>query len=419
MSNSDKEYLVRVRGHKRAQVTKYHNKVQDGLRDLDISECHNLLLKLEQLKDELCTLDAKIGSSIYSGLDNKDHISSEFEECDKYNDRIIKTIFSLKNKIEVDSSTNGSNGITGATNVDGSEGSFKFKLPEVPLPYYSHGKDENLDNFFQSFESIIGKFKISNYEKFVLLTKHLKGEPLALVNSLLPDDQSYENAKRLLEQAFACLIVKKFEAIKRLSCLKLEYGGNAYEFVGNMRTVENIFGTLNISVEDVLQYFFWHGMPNLLQTHLMNICNSNRPSLDEIKNNIFPALDRYNESVDKFKKRKDPSKNTVNTFAVDVPNTQPNKSKFCNLCSDVSGSKDSSHATSNCPIYPDSQSKVKKLKDLNGCIKCGYINHITSKCRFKLIKFVNVVMNTCLIYVLLRLLKLIKLLKVKHLLILV
>ena len=118
----------------------------------------------------------------------------------------------------------------------------------------------------------------------------------------------------------------------------------------------------------------------------MSICNSNKPSLDQINENIFKAIDRANDFME-FKSSKNTLKNNrdTNSMAVGVvspQNANSNKSLFCSLCS-TQTDRVTNHATKDCTEYLSIESKIKRLKSINGCTLCGYSNHATNKCKFK------------------------------------
>ena len=106
-------------------------------------------------------------------------------------------------------------------------------------------------------------------------------------------------AKDLLTKAFASKNAQKCSTITKLSQLNLPYNGNYYEFVSNLKLIRQSFENLNISVDDVIQFFVWQAMPVNLQNQFISITNNNRPTLDEIEDNIFSAIERFNASKKK------------------------------------------------------------------------------------------------------------------------
>lgn len=106
----------------------------------------------------------------------------------------------------------------------------------------------------------------------------------------------------LLKKAFASDISQKFDVIGRLCNLKCN--NKPYEFIGELRLVKDLVTTLKIDVQTIIQYFVWQGLTSELQSQLINICNNNKPSLKDIEDNFFKALDRLNELNLKQKARK-------------------------------------------------------------------------------------------------------------------
>ena len=101
----------------------------------------------------------------------------------------------------------------------------------------------------------------------------------------LQGHQSYTDAKELLIKAFASPITQTVDVIERLTKLNLSSNGSCYTFVSEM--------SLNVDVETILQYLIWKAMPHALQTKFIGITNNNKPSVGEIDDHIFSAIERY------------------------------------------------------------------------------------------------------------------------------
>lgn len=382
---SNLKYLIKSRGYKRTQITRLHDKVVSNGVNLPLNEKTSIIAKLKTLEDEMSELDKEIGSLRFQESTTDEDFARDMDENEYYANKIIDAISILDNSLSL---VNGPPINVGQPAARAANS--RLKLPEISLPTYEHKKNESLDEFFRTFEGIVEKFNISSHEKFILLRGQLKAEPLALIDSLQSSQHSYEEAKQLLCMAFASDTIKRFDAIKRLSCLKLKNGDSPYTFVGEMRTIQSLFQTLNIEVKDLLQYFFWSSMPNNLQTQIINISNTNKPSLDQINDNIFEAVERYMEVAEfeqtKRSKGKDLEKaatfEKVSTHAVDI-NYKPKNIKFCSCCSVPNGNRVDSHLTKDCDVYKTSNEKIKKLRNIGASTKCGFVNHRTSDCRFK------------------------------------
>ena len=298
---SDLKFLVRSRGHLRAQITKKCSHVQDNymyLSQQEITECE---LSLKDFKSRLGDLNGKIADLLWKEGD-EDAFSGELESCDSYDDKIFTAVSRLK--------------MVGTTN-DGNRPNDKsghIKYPTLPLPEYSHSEGESLEKFFKDFEKAMETMKVDPYIQFIYLQKQLGKQPLALVSSLSSTEQTYEEAKKLLQKAFGSEILRKFETLQSLSDLSLTYQSDPYAFIGKVRTIRNSFSALNITVENVLQFFIWNSLNDRFKLQLTQITNKNRPSLHEIEENLFEAAERYialeKKSEKKGSSNKSPNRST-------------------------------------------------------------------------------------------------------------
>ena len=180
--------------------------------------------------------------------------------------------------------------------------------------------------------------------------------------------------------------------------IDLPKNGDPYSFIGDMRTVQSGIKSHKISMEDVVRYFVWNGLNNSFQTHLTQITNKSQPSLKEIEENIFEATTRYSKQMEKmndnkfnfskpeksdFQKYHKPEKSDFQKYhkpiASNALNVQ-NKNLFCGLCKKDGNKHD--HTMDSCAVYTSPKQKYDQLRKINGCTKCSFINHITSKCTF-------------------------------------
>ena len=70
-------------------------------------------------------------------------------------------------------------------------------------------------------------------------------------------------AKDLLTRAFASTTIQKFDVLEKLANLSLKYNGSCFAFVSEMQVITHTFDALEISVEDILQFFFGAQCPML------------------------------------------------------------------------------------------------------------------------------------------------------------
>ena len=389
---SDKPFLIASRGHSRTQVTKLHQKLKSTTFPVSRIELGAHRIKVTKLQSELHSLDSRISSLTFNESGDDQAFISELEACDSYNDKLIECLAILDSAFSALNATTDRDISRDQPNRDqpniepAAIKPTKLKLPELPLPSYSNAKNETLAAFLTSFESVISTYRLSSYEKFVFLKKQLRNEPLVLIQSLELANQSYESAVDLLSRAFASDISQKFKVLERLSQLKCS-SSKPFEFISEMRLVRDLITTLKIDVNTILQYFVWNGLTTDLQTQLVSICNTNKPSITDIEENIFRAVDRLKElnvrtKTNESKPETDTPQLNYNNFAASVSAQSTKRSQiFCSLCSEKGHSN--SHSTRNCPAYESPRAKRDRLIVINGCTLCGYSNHTTGKCKFK------------------------------------
>lgn len=178
-----------------------------------------------------------------------------------------------------------------------------------------------------------------------------------------------------------------------MSELNLTYHGSAYEYVSEIRLIRDLFNTLQIDVDTVMQYFMRRGMTSNIQTQLVHICNKNIPNLNNIFDKIFCAIDKYNEVSRRNNSRRGAKEikqsRATHAFAANISHdgVSGRRVMFCSLCSERNGRRETSHATCDCPVYKTSGSKHNRLKSVDACTLCSYSNHSTNAFNFKFNKF--------------------------------
>ena len=377
--------LTKARGHIRSKITKVCNKIdQEALsfsaqqKLMHINKCKSLLDEIKICDSDLFSISVKLNHT-------EEQLEQRSNDDEFYTDSIRSALAQLEiiGIVPATSLPNGGGGSTDRAQVS----SGRVKLPPIALPQFGNNKGENLVKFFRSFETIISRHNLASHEKFVFLQQQLSNAPKLLVDSLDIDNQSYECAKLLLQQAFDQTEQSKHDVIKTLANLKLQSNGDPYKFIGEMRTVISGVQSLNITTDDFITHFVWSGLNTEFQSHLTNITNKCKPSLDDINTNIFEATDRYvkqlNEAkecrVDKFKQiGSKPMRHDSNVNAVAVKNGKT--MVYCCLCS--SDKIKSDHLLRDCPVYSTPKKKFDKLRSIKACTKCSFANHETFSCKF-------------------------------------
>lgn len=281
MEKEELDFLRNNRKYVRAKVTRKCNSITADILTLSKDKLNDEISYCKDLREEIKAANLQISKGLWVHETDRTKLDQELERCDEYNDKLFSIIRSLETKVkeltEVDRKYSSEMARIGN----------QLKLPQLPLPVYSHAKGENLDKFFTCFETIVNKYSLSSYEKFIFLEKQLSREPLVLIKSLEGDQQSYDTAKELLLKAFASPITQKFNIIERLAELKLARQDDPYVFISEMRVIVETFKKLNIDTEAILQYFVWRGLNQTFKDQLIDITNCNKPSFTQISDSIF------------------------------------------------------------------------------------------------------------------------------------
>ena len=217
---------------------------------------------------------------------------------------------------------------------------------------------------------------MSSHEKFGLLEKQLRNDPFVLIGSLTFAKRSYEEAKTLLMKAFGQTVNQKFDIIKKLSMLKFNHA-NPFDFISEMRLIISNFETLEVKVENVLEYFIWSTLPNEYQTQYLHITNKNKPTLEDIQENIFEVAERV-RTISKPKLANIEASSLAANVVGKKTDTIP-KFKPCVLCDKV----DAKHPIFKCDKFNSPIAKINKLKELKFCIKCAGPNHFANECKYQ------------------------------------
>ena len=380
---------VKERKYVRSRVTKIYNTVSNDFDSLNELKRNEYVTKLKGLVDEIKQANKNVYK--YSEVDDDDLERLLMEE-EEYDYRITIALATLTPDTPQDNSIGNVSNASNASNNDGAIN--KLKLPTVDLPTFCNDKSECLEHFFHAFEAILNKHNLSDYEKFVYLKSQVSKSPKALINSLSASEQSYQAAKKLLEDAFASPLTQRYKVIKKLSELKLTLNSDVYEFISEIRSIRSSIDVMKIDIELVLQYFVWTAMNERFQNQLVQITNNSKPSLQLIMDNIFPATERYlklNEKIDDRRSRQNNNSQgrsnnnytspiKTNNLAVNVNYPKKGSKNICPLCN--IGGKNVTHSLRECRTYPTPTDKVNKLKSLNYCIKCSFVNHSTDQCKF-------------------------------------
>lgn len=364
---SSLSFLVSSRKCMRTSITKTFNNLE-GIQNSPELEKQSVISRMLELRDTILEANSKIMQHRWEADKNEEDLQAEYEACEAYNDRIRIIIATL------------SVPVVQASNQTQDMARSLLKSPTAPLPRFYSKTGENLELFLSNFEETLSKFNYTEYDKLLLLKQQVEGKGSYLLDSLEPNRQTFGEAKNLLMNAFASVDVQKFNLIKQLSEMKLGIDDEPFEYMSNMRKIQQSVKQLNLSLEDVLQYFFYNGMNESFKSQMVLITNKVRPTLDEINDNFFEANERYCANQ-RIKENKVIAERNVAAHAISVK-TEPPKNPFydCTLCR---GSSRSIHGINRCTAFLTPLEKILRLKDLGGCGKCANLDHTTEKCKFR------------------------------------
>ena len=232
----------------------------------------------------------------------------------------------------------------------------------------------------------MNKFNLSSFEKYSYLKQQVRGPAKCIVESLSDDDLTYEAAKALLEDAFSDKIVQQFSVIKSLSNLKLRSGEDFYSWISELRQLSNQVDKLSISADTFMQYFVWSNMEEVYQKQFISVTNCATPSLLQIINNAFEVLKRSKtESLTQSRSKFDSislATKVEHSSRSAAEASQFDAKTMCSLCHSLGGSVKFNHRLHECTKFDSPESKLKKIEELGGCMRCGWLTHKISECKF-------------------------------------
>ena len=371
--------LKQKRGFVRKQVTEISTKVTAGLTNFDKNKCLEFIKKLKDGSAQLSEYDDEISQSLWDDKAeqkaNEANLEEEFQTCSSYNDKVVSSLVSLEEYVGLLAT-----GVNGGSVATPPDQLFRLKPRLTPLPSFAGSPKEDLEKFIYNFESALSKIPYSDFEKFLLLQESVTGRAKDFLASLEKGSQSYVKAKALLEKAFASRNDQIFSTMQRLMELKFNDNEDPLGYIGSLNSIRESMKTLEVTVDSMVQFFFWRSMSDKLRDAFIQITNENYPSLDDIENNLFKAVERIKLSSGLNEKEVKPKKSNVHSLAVkvEVDNSTDHKN-ICTLC-------ENDHPYFKCDVYPTPEEKLARIRKLGGCEHCAYSNHVSSNCKLDKLK---------------------------------
>ena len=381
------KFEVASRATYRTSVTKIFNELINNT-DYDEIKLNVLTKKLNSLSSSLSESDIRIAKLKFE-QDSSDSakFQKERDECEVYQDRIHESLHRISVALNINGTTvNNIHNVSSTEHVVTSRSI--LKSPTAPLPVFNSGPDENFELFIRNFEATVGKYNYSAYDKFLLLRQQVKGKALYLIESLDPDNHTYNQAKELLTSALASRAVQVAKVLKQLSEMKLSPNGEPFKYIGDMKKIIQSTKQLNIEVNEILNFYFLEGLNEQFRTQLVMITNTTRPTLDQFLDNFFEANDRYSHFLTKKSAKPQVESNyfsknsntTAMALNVNVKSTsKSNPFAFCPLCPEGNNS----HPVNKCSKFASPPLKLAKLEKINSCTRCMNPDHYAKHCNFR------------------------------------
>ena len=208
--------MINARKYLRSSITRQYNS-KDSLSSLSEVERIARREKFKGILVEIKDYDSRIRDIKWSDSIDEDEFVLELSTCERYVDQINEILAILVDRPNVASENNSRS---------------LLKNPVIPLPVFHSSPEENIDKFFQEFESVSVQQAFSERDKFLLLKQQVHGRAAYLISSLELSNQSYDNAKDLLRSAFASTSLQKYNTVKLLSELKLKQSDDSFSYIG-------------------------------------------------------------------------------------------------------------------------------------------------------------------------------------------
>jgi len=370
---------IRLRANKRQSVTKTINTIESDFpsNSEQITFC---ITKLTKLQTDLCTLDSEVENfMLLNQLWSDSDLECQTEIADQYQDRISLILIRLNTALTSLSRPVVNSGPAASVLKP------KLKLPDIELPFFDNNP-ENYSKFINDLEQILDKFEFTEFERFTYLKKQVSGAAREIVESVPLGDMKYTDAKKLLFDAFADKTVQQFSVIQKFLSLKSLSDNNLYSWISEIRVLTDQMTRLDITSDIFAQYFIWNSLSDNYRQHFISVINKTKPSLQDIKDHAFEVINRIKDARS-FGNAVIPNNSISLATNITYENSGKINAKIdhssCWLCQKAGLSDYYKHKIYKCPEFKSAKQKKDKIVELNGCTRCGYLNHTVNNCKFK------------------------------------
>lgn len=376
------QLLVKKRSYKRQSLTKTINAIATLPVPISKEEKNFYTNKLTELKDQLIKLDDDIEEKLIIKCEAENKIEELLEISDRYLDSLNRSLL----KLSEDDYDNEQRSVPVMSNGNLEVPLPKLKLPNVKLPEFD-GRPDSYNKFMEILENVLSKYNLSQFEKFSYLKQQVYGSARKIVDSVPDSDSCYDVAKGLLKEAFSDKTTQQFAVIENILNLKLNSLSESYSWISNVRVLVQQLENLQITSDTFSQYFLWRGLSPHFKQQYIAVTGKSKPCLEDLVKNAFPVFDRIKESSGSpISEIGTVARGEVTAMATKVDHSARNTEKAqsrstCALCHSCRWP--SNHRISCCPKFNSPILKINKIKEMNGCLKCGLLNHTIKDCKFK------------------------------------
>ena len=107
----------------------------------------------------------------------------------------------------------------------------------------------------------------------------MSGPAKQIVESIPSGDKNYDDAVKLLSEAFSCKVTQQYSVIEKLVSLKLTQPKDAYKWFSEAKILINQIERLNIDSRVFAQYFVWRGLSDHFKSHFIAAINKSKPGV--------------------------------------------------------------------------------------------------------------------------------------------
>ena len=250
-------YIRSLRKVNRASVTRIYND-RGSFSNYDAVYKQTMFGKLTKLQLDLNAEDESINSHEFEEVEGEasaalhDKLVSQMLISEGYQDKIAECLILLSPDTSAGPVTQTVDPVMPSRSI--------LRQPTAPLPVFNSNENESFELFLEMFEETVEKYNYADCDKLLLIKQQITGKALYLIDSLEPRKRTYNEAKQLLLDAFASRPVQISNILKLMINLKLNYNGEPFKYLGEVRKIKQALESLTITTDEILNFFALNGL---------------------------------------------------------------------------------------------------------------------------------------------------------------